>query len=154
MSRLVVAQIAAWAVVVALLFAAADAPAQAGTATLVVEVSGLRSDRGVVLGALYDSPDGWTEVGREMATCGAHVVRGRARCTIHDLPAGTYALALLHDENENGRLDRDFIGWPQEGFGFSNGVGPSLGGAPSFVSAAFDHDGGETTLRVRARYGL
>jgi uncharacterized protein (DUF2141 family) len=153
MSRFVAAQAAAWTVLLGLLFAA-RVPAQSAAETIVVEVSGLRSDRGVVLGALYDSPDGWAEEGHEIATCGARVVRGRATCTIHGVAAGSYALALLHDENENGRLDRDFIGWPQEGFGFSSGAGPSLAGAPSFESASFDHDGAATTIRIRARYGL
>ena len=38
-----------------------------------------------------------------------------------DLPKpGRYALAVLDDENSNGELDRNFLGLPVEGFGFSN----------------------------------
>ena len=50
-----------------------------------------------------------------------------------DLPSGTYALALIHDENGNGRLDTMF-GIPREGFGFSRNPVIRFG-APSFRSA-------------------
>ncbi len=143
----------AWLIILALLAFACAGSAHADPAAITVEVSGLRTDRGHVLVALYDAPDVWTVQGRELATCGARVVRGRARCALHEVPSGTYAIAILHDEDDDGTLDRDFIGWPQEGFGFSNDVGPSLGGPPSFASAAFDHES-ETTVRIRARYGL
>lgn len=37
-----------------------------------------------------------------------------------ELPAGTYGLAVCDDENENNEMDYNFVGWPKEGFGFSN----------------------------------
>lgn len=50
------------------------------------------------------------------------------------LPAGRYAIAVLYDENPNHKLDRNTIGWPKEGFGFSNN--PKVGlSAPSFNAA-------------------
>jgi uncharacterized protein (DUF2141 family) len=127
--------------------------ARADDPRIVIEVQGLRSDRGRVLGALYRSPEGWTERGREAATCVASILAARARCVLEAVPAGLYAFAFLHDENTNGGLDRDFFGWPQEGFGFSNDAAPGLG-PPSFESARFTHDGAATALRVHARYGL
>ncbi len=36
------------------------------------------------------------------------------------LPPGTYGISILDDENKNGKMDFNFIGYPQEGFGFSN----------------------------------
>jgi uncharacterized protein (DUF2141 family) len=89
-----------------------------------------------------------------MAACSTSVVRHRASCVIARAATGTYALAFLHDENSNGVLDRDLIGWPQEGFGFSNDASPGLGGPPSFDTASFRHEGGSTTLHLHARYGL
>ena len=50
-------------------------------------------------------------------------------------------------------MDRDFFGFPQEGFGFSNDAAPSLG-PPSFGSARFAHENAITVLRVRTRYGI
>jgi uncharacterized protein (DUF2141 family) len=51
------------------------------------------------------------------------------------LPTGRYAIAVLHDENSNHKLDRNIVGWPKEGFGFSNNPKVNLS-APSFDSAA------------------
>jgi uncharacterized protein (DUF2141 family) len=130
-----------------------DGVATADAPSIVVEVGGLRSSRGVVRGALFRSRDGWAEEGREIATCEARIHAGRASCVLDDVRPGRYAFAFLHDENEDGALDRDWIGIPQEGFGFSNDAAPGLG-PPSFESARFEHQGQSTTLTVRARYGL
>ncbi len=48
-------------------------------------------------------------------------VRDReARCDFEDIPPGRYALAVIHDENMNGKLDANWLGVPKEGYGFSN----------------------------------
>lgn len=128
------------------------APVAADGASVVVEVEGLRSARGRVRGALFDSSRGWTEEGRQIATCEGEIERGRATCVMGELPAGDYAFAFLHDEDDDGELDRNFIGLPDEGYGFSNDASPGLG-PPSFDSARFHH-AGTTHLTVHARYGL
>jgi uncharacterized protein (DUF2141 family) len=136
-----------------LLSAAVPVGAQTGAPVIVVEVANLRSDRGEVRGALFHSPRGWTEAGRQIATCRARIVDHRARCALEGVAPGTYAFAFLHDENGNGTLDRDLVGWPQEGFGFSNDAPTGLG-PPSFDSASFEHGGEATVVAVRARYGI
>ena len=66
------------------------------------------------------------------------------------LPRGPYALAVIHDENDNRRLDT-FAGIPREGFGFSRN--PPIGfGAPRFAAARFDLAGDADTQQVRMRY--
>ena len=67
--------------------------------------------------------------------------------------AGRYAFAFLHDEDDNGRMNSDLIGLPQEGFGFSNDVRAGLGGAPSFESASFAVEA-PVTKTSTTRYGL
>jgi len=61
---------------------------------------------------------------------------------IADLPKGEYALVVYHDENGNGRLDKNFIGIPNEPLGFSNRYWPK--GPPTFTKAAFKLDREET----------
>lgn len=61
---------------------------------------------------------------------------------ITGLPAGEYALVVYHDENGNGRLDRNFIGIPREPLGFSNSYRPK--GPPTFSRAAFTLENTET----------
>lgn len=71
---------------------------------------------------------------------------------IRGLPSGNYAIAILHDENGNDRLDR-FAGIPREGIGFSRNPRFSFG-PPSFNSARFALEGPGGVQRIRMRYFL
>ncbi len=131
----------------------APAPVHADGPPVIVEIEGLRSDRGEVHGALFASARGWTEEGREVSACHARIRAHRATCVLQDIVPGDYAFAFFHDENSNVRMDRDFFGWPQEGYGFSNDAAPGLG-PPSFESARFHQVARGTLLHVHVRYGL
>ncbi len=52
------------------------------------------------------------------------------------LQPGTYAVRLMHDENDNGKLDRNLVGMPTEGYGFSNN--PRVMRAATFEEASFE----------------
>lgn len=54
--------------------------------------------------------------------------------TFNDIPAGTYAVAVFHDENSNGEIDRNFAGMPKESVGASNMTGF---GRPTFAKCMF-----------------
>jgi uncharacterized protein (DUF2141 family) len=118
-----------------------------------LHINGLRNERGEIRAAIFASADGWTERGREVATCRATIHEGRATCVFRDIAPGEYAIAFLHDEDGNGDLARNFIGIPEEGFGFSNDARPGLG-APSFRDASITHSGTNTSLHAHVRYGL
>lgn len=60
----------------------------------------------------------------------------RATCVFENVPPGRYAISAYHDANDNGRLDRNFLGLPTEDFSFSEGAKAGLG-PPSFKEAAF-----------------
>ena len=69
-----------------------------------------------------------------------------------NLPSGDYAIAILHDENGNSRLDR-FAGIPREGIGFSRNPRFSFG-PPRFSSARFRLGNRGDVQRIRMRYFL
>lgn len=76
-------------------------------------------------------------------------VEGRtASCTFDSLVYGTYAVQAYHDVNSNGILDKSWIGWPQEPYGFSNDA-PVNAGPPSFKLAAIAVKEGKQTERIR-----
>ena len=75
----------------------------------------------------------------------------QARCDFADIPPGRYALAVIHDENMNGKLDTNRLGIPTEGYGFSNDV-KGLLGPPSFAAASFAYGGRILELRIRLEY--
>ena len=68
------------------------------------------------------------------------------------IPAGSYAIALLHDENGNGRADMALM-IPREGFGFSRDA-PVRFGPPSFARAAFAVGGAPVRQTITMRYIL
>jgi uncharacterized protein (DUF2141 family) len=107
-----------------------------------VKVLNIRNSTGTVDCAFFDSPDGFPiEVLLEAKNVMVIKVRHtEARCDFEDIPPVTYALAVIHDENMNGKLDTNWLGIPKEGYGFSNDV-KGLLGAPSFSAASFQYDG-------------
>ncbi len=67
-----------------------------------------------------------------------------------EVPEGTWAAQVYHDENSNEQVDRDLLGIPTEGIGFSRNP-PFRFGPPSFEDARFalTPGGGQITLRLR-----
>ena len=74
----------------------------------------------------------------------------QARCDFEDIPPGTYTIAVIHDENMNGRLDTNALGIPREGYGFS-GDSKALE-VPSFSAASFSYDGQTVDLTIGLHY--
>jgi len=108
----------------------ADAP----DGTLTVHVDGLDSNEGTVRAELTTAQNYDGDGNVRAATLS--IKDGTARWTIDDVPPGTYAVRLYHDENDNGELDTNIFGVPQEPFGFSNNARGSMG-PPDFEEAAF-----------------
>ena len=118
-----------------------------------VKILNIRNNIGTVACALFESPDGFPDDYLRMAT-NVMVIKIRetqARCDFEDIPPGTYAMAVVHDENMNGKLDTNWLGVPTEGYGFSNDAKGILG-APSFSAASFRYDGQNVDLTMRLRY--
>lgn len=63
---------------------------------------------GTVVIAGFDSADGFRELRNPLQRV-THPLTGGPVCRIGNLPAGDYALPAYHDENGNGRLDRDYV---------------------------------------------
>lgn len=76
---------------------------------------------------------------------------GAVTVMIEDIPSGTYAVQVFHDANDNFDLDRNMIGMPLEGFGFSNDA-PMRFGPPRFKDAAITVDSDLTTTSLTMRY--
>lgn len=108
------------------------------TFSLTVRVEGLRNAEGVVQIALYNHggtlPDEKYERYYKMGK--TTINDGRAVYTFHHLPSGSYAVNILHDENENGKIDKGLI-LPKEGIGFSNYETINLMNRPKFSKARF-----------------
>ena len=123
-----------------------------GDSRLKVIVEGLRNDDGHVLAALHDRAEAFPNGGPVRAARVAIVDR-HAEIVFEDLTPGRYAVGLLHDENDNGEMDKNVLGIPKEGFGISGYERVKLE-MPRFDRAAFEFDGGEQVVHVKMHYLL
>jgi uncharacterized protein (DUF2141 family) len=138
-----------------LMFANLPVPAfaQSPCPGIHVKILNIRNSTGTVACALFESPDGFPSEYLRAATnvMVIKIRKSQARCDFEDIPPGTYAMAVVHDENMNGRLDTNRLGFPTEGYGFSNNAQGVLS-APSFADASFEYDGQNVDLTMTLRY--
>jgi uncharacterized protein (DUF2141 family) len=133
-----------------LLLLAALAPSAALAGDLTVTVKGVKNAAGSVLGAVYDEA-GFMQQPKAKAVGKAKAQAGAVVLVFHGVPAGRYAVAVFHDANGDGQLNRNGLGVPTEGYGFSNDA-QGAGGPPKFGQAAFSFDGGAKALSVDLDY--
>jgi uncharacterized protein (DUF2141 family) len=115
-----------------------SAGAMADGPNLRVVATNIRSDEGKVYVWVYDKKDDWLS-DRYRTQKSVEVAGNRAgdRLTIDLLlPAGEYALSVFQDVNDNGKLERNFIGIPKEPAGLSNNLRPRFG-PPKYRDALF-----------------
>ncbi|MGC9197356.1 MAG: DUF2141 domain-containing protein [Acidobacteriaceae bacterium] len=118
-----------------LLWMPSSAAAQSTTCALTIHVDGFRNLKGDLGITLFTSPDGWPENNNKAYFHHGFPITGTATSVTLQVPAGRYSIAVLHDENSNHKLDRNFLGIPKEGFGFANNPRAFLS-PPHFSTAA------------------
>lgn len=116
-------------------------------------VTNLRNDKGFVLVSLYKEGVGYPDKTEKAFRNGkASITNGKAVLIFTDIPEGQYAIALLHDENNDRKMNKTFLGLPKEGYGFSNNAMGAFG-PPAYSKASFTHKAGTITdLSIRTRY--
>ena len=118
-------------------------------ADLRVDVGEVRSDAGKIMVALHTPSAEFPNEGGVVAAQWRQATPGQVAFVFADLAAGEYAVAVYHDENGNGELDRNFIGIPAEGYGFSRDA-KGFAGPPSFDAAAVKLESA-ATLSISAK---
>jgi uncharacterized protein (DUF2141 family) len=115
--------------------------------TLTVVVDGVRNSTGNIGMLIFNSRQGWPDE-LKSALRGATVPAeaGKTTVKVEGLPAGDYGVLVIHDENMNQKLDRDWKGIPSEQWGMSNNPKVFLS-APSFDRARF-HLTGDMQIHI------
>ena len=132
----------------------AAVPAGRGGVDVTIAVSDLRNVHGRVMACMTADPQRFPRCRDDAASYRVTVPADQAgTIRIHGVRPGTYAIALLHDENSNGKADRALSMIPKEGFGFSRDAKVHMG-PPAFGEASFRV--GDTAQRqaIRMRYML
>ena len=92
-----------------------------GPYTLTVEIDGLRNSAGNIDLLVFDQSQGWPdEIPYSIRKFEVRAVQGNMLVKVPNLPAGEYAVIVVHDENLNRRIDKDWRGVPIEQWGMSN----------------------------------
>jgi uncharacterized protein (DUF2141 family) len=103
--------------------------------TLEIEIIGIRSNNGSILLQLFN------EDGEVLKGLAAKISNNKSLITIKGLKAGKYAIRYFHDENDNDKMDTNWLGYPTEGWGFSNNVKSSIFGVPPLSERLFELNG-------------
>lgn len=121
---------------------------------VVVRVTDLRSHDGVVRACMTSDHSKFPRCTKGGASYKTVVpAADTVTLTFRDVTPGRYAIALLHDENGNGKADRALAMIPREGFGFSRDA-PVQMGPPAFDAAAFHVRQQNVRQTIRMRYML
>jgi len=142
-----------WAAALVAANLAGAAFAESPCSGIHVRILGIRNSVGTVDCALFESEKGFPIEVLASATK-VMVIKVREtheRCDFESIPPGMYALAVIHDENMNGKLDTNALGIPSEGYGFSNDA-VAWFGAPSFSAASFPYDGQDLEMTISMHY--
>lgn len=116
------------------------------TATLVIELNGMKRDEGALVYAVWSGPSGWLEEGA-VRDGAVPVENGASTVVLSGLPYGEYAVSAYHDRNGNGRLDTGLFGIPKEPIGTSNDAKIRFG-PPKYEDAVFTVDRAALTIAI------
>ena len=149
-------RIITWLATVMTLLIAVVSPAAPQTqpqplAKLTVKVVDLRNHKGQLIFGVFKSAGGFPTDEKKAVNWQIKPADAAEAVFSAMLPQGDYAASVLHDENKNGKMDKNFVGVPQEGYGVTNNPKPKLRAA-TFEEARFTLPGAGSTLTISIQY--
>jgi uncharacterized protein (DUF2141 family) len=127
-------------------------PALAGD--VVITVTDIRSFKGVVRACMTTRENIFPRCIKDPSAHRTVVpAGGKIEIRFTGVKPGNYAIALLHDENNNGKADRAMGMMPKEGYGFSRDA-PVKMAPPKFTDAVFAIGEGVQRVTIKMRYFL
>jgi uncharacterized protein (DUF2141 family) len=124
------------------------------TGTLKVRVTGARNTKGKIGVTLFQNAQGFPDDTSKAIRQESVEIDPKTMSTqviFKDLPQGTFAISVLHDENGNGKMDKNFVGMPKEGYGASNNPSKKRR-APTFDEAKFSLNTSEQAIEITLIY--
>ncbi len=112
---------------------------------ITVIIENVLSDEGKIIGALHSTETFMKGPG--ILNEAINAAKGEVTLTFSDVTPGTFAIMLLHDSNNNNRMDYETNGMPKESFATSGSI--ELYGPPTFNAAKFEVADEDLEFRVR-----
>lgn len=121
--------------------------------TLAVSAEGFKNMKGQAIVAVYSSKDTWLKLEKAIRLQKIKLAKTEINVKFEGLVPGTYAVSVIHDENENGKLDMRYFPIPRpiEGAGVSNDARKSMG-PPSWEDSRFTLSSVGTAIHIKIRY--
>ena len=123
--------------------------AVANAGELTVTITDIREAKGFLMVALVNSDAAWKNEDKPVAAQRVAAAQGEVKLKFKDLALGSYAVQVMHDENENNQLDTNFLGIPTEGYGFSNN--PNVMRKAHYDEARFEIGAEAANITIRLR---
>lgn len=127
----------------AILFISSTTFISAQEESLYLTISNIKKAKGQIIVSIYKTAEDFPKEGKEFKKVIIDVKSIPSEIQNIHLPKGEYAIALLHDENEDGECNFNMIGIPTEGYGFSQNFKP-LFTVPDFDDTKFVVSGEQT----------
>ena len=108
--------------------------AQDKTFNLTMNIAGLNSDHGTLMVGVYNKKENFLK--KSIKGDVVKIKDKKSVVTFNNLPEGEYAVSFVHDENNNNKMDTNFIGIPKEDYGCSNNARGFMG-PPKYDDAKF-----------------
>jgi uncharacterized protein (DUF2141 family) len=118
-------------------------------AQLEITIKNIKSDKGNLRAGIFKEKETFLKNATYGKVVKAH--KNELKIIFDDLPPGTYAISVIHDENENGKLDSNMIGIPKEGFGFANDAMGTFG-PPAFEKASITVETQKVSITITMKY--
>jgi len=115
------------------------------TFQIKVKVNNAENNNGKIFLGLYNSEDNF--LNKQFKSSKSELNNNGCEIIFKNIPAGTYAVSVFHDENDNGKMDANFIGIPKEDYGCSNDAKGFMG-PPKWEDAKFSLNE-DTTVTIK-----
>jgi len=106
-------------------------------------IKGVDEIKGSMYIAVFDNEESFPDFGKQLVEKVLPVDAKTLNFTFKNLPNDDYAVAIFHDKNNNGVLDKNAFGFPLEPYGFSRNARARFS-APAFNDAKIELNGDET----------
>ena len=114
-------------------------------ASIKVNITNIENSKGQVIVALYTNEADFPK--KPFLSKTNKIIDGKSVVIFDNIKKGKYAIAIIHDENSNGKLDFNILGIPSENTAASNNA-KGLFGPPSWEDAVFTVENGNVIQEI------
>nr|WP_287939531.1 DUF2141 domain-containing protein [Algoriphagus sp.] len=118
---------------------------------LEIQINQAKSDKGMIRVLIFSKETGFPDQPtKALKSLSISPKNKSGLLSVTDLPPGKYAVSVIHDEDNDGKLTTNAVGYPTEKFGFSNNPKMYFS-PPSFEKAAFELQSESKRIEINLR---